>query len=366
MAEKPLDPDISTGENKGVEKPDLFSLESYSYELPVNMIAQTPLEPRDSSKLLVLDRSTGMINHYAFRQIGSFLRPGDIMILNDTRVIKARLYGRKPVGGSRLEIFLLKPFGRNEDGLWEVLVRPGRRVKPGQRVILDDGPEVRILGHGNEGTRICSFPKGFEVDHFIERFGTIPLPPYIRDHSVDPERYQTVYARNNGSVAAPTAGLHFTPSLLSEISAMGIKTGRITLNVGLGTFKPVKTPDIRQHVMHSEDCFIPEETAALVRRTKASGGRIFAVGTTVVRALESRTKQDGSILPGFSSTSAFFYPGYKFRTVDAMITNFHLPRSSLIMLVSAFAGHELTMRAYRNAVMDNYRFYSFGDAMLIL
>lgn len=364
MNASPIGSIISTGESKNQNEQDLFNLERYSYELPERMIAQSPVEPRDSSKLLVLDRSTGMICHYVFRQIGSFMKPGDAMILNDTRVIKARLSGRKSGGTSRLEIFLLKHLPG--DGLWEVLVRPGRRVRPGQNVILDEGPEVRILGYGDEGTRICSFPEGFDVDTFVERFGTIPLPPYIKNDSVDPERYQTVYARNSGSVAAPTAGLHFTPSLLADIAAMGIETGSITLNVGLGTFRPVKTADIRHHIMHSEDCYIPEETAALVRRVKSSGRKIFAVGTTVVRALESRTKEDGEVLPGSFSTRAFFYPGYRFRTVDAMITNFHLPRSSLIMLVSAFAGIDLTMRAYSDAVCMNYRFYSFGDAMLIL
>lgn len=366
MSKRPMGSDISPEESSGRREQDFFNLESYSYELPEGMIAQTPLEPRDSSKLLVLDRRTGTIRHSVFRQIVSFLKHGDALVLNDTRVIKARLSGRKSSGSSRLEIFLLKPLPGKEKGHWEVLVRPGRRARPGQAVMLDEGPEVRILEQGAEGTRICSFPEGFDVDSFIERFGAIPLPPYIRNDSVDPERYQTVYAKNRGSVAAPTAGLHFTSSLLSEISKMGIETGRITLNVGLGTFRPVKTPDIRQHTMHPEDCYIPEETSDLVRRVRSSGGKIFAVGTTVVRALESRTEKDGGVLPGFFSTDAFFYPGYKFRTVDAMITNFHLPRSSLMMLVSAFAGLDLTMKAYREAVRENYRFYSFGDAMLIL
>ncbi|MDO9507747.1 MAG: tRNA preQ1(34) S-adenosylmethionine ribosyltransferase-isomerase QueA [Thermovirgaceae bacterium] len=345
---------------------DHFNLDSYSYDLPEEMIAQVPLEPRDSSRLLVLERSTGTIRHVIFRQFVSFLNPGDAIILNDTRVIKARLTGRKVDGTSRLEIFLLKPLSKPEGELWEVLVRPGRKAPPGQTVLLAEGVAVRILGHGDEGTRICSFPEGLDVASFIERCGNVPLPPYIKNVAVDPERYQTVYARQNGSVAAPTAGLHFTPSLLSEIGAMGIETGRITLNVGLGTFSPVKTADIRQHMMHSEDCFIPEETGAIVRKVKSSGGRVIAVGTTVVRALESRTMENGEVAPGSFSTRAFFYPGYRFKTVDAMITNFHIPRSSLIMLVSAFAGLDLTMRAYRVAVNEKYRFYSFGDAMLIL
>lgn len=344
---------------------DFFSLESYFYELPENMIAQTPIEPRDSSKLLVLDRESGNITHTVFRKMTSYLRPGDAIILNDTRVINARLSGRKPGSLSRLEIFLLKPVHGSGETLWEVLVKPGRRAKPGQAVILDGGPEIVVMGAGEEGTRICSFPEGFNVGSFIEHSGAIPLPPYIKNNSVDPERYQTIYARNSGSVAAPTAGLHFTPSLLSKISKAGVETGRITLTVGLGTFRPVKTPDIRNHMMHSEECFIPEETAALVKRVKSSGGRILAVGTTVVRALESRAKEDGSISPGVFSTDAFIYPGYRFRTVDAMITNFHLPRSSLLMLVSAFAGLDMTMGAYREAVRENYRFYSFGDAMMI-
>lgn len=349
-----------------VKENDVFSLESYFYELPETMIAQAPLEPRDSSKLLVLDRRTGKISHHIFRQIASFMESGDLMVLNDTRVIKARLSGRKSEGSSRIEIFLLKPCPEKGNGFWEVLVRPGRRIRSGQKVILDKGPEIEITGYGEDGTRICSFPEGFDVDFFIESSGTIPLPPYIKNNSVDPERYQTVYARSRGSVAAPTAGLHFTPSLLSEISRKGIETGRITLNVGLGTFRPVKTPDIRHHLMHSEDCHIPRETSELVRNVKSSGGKVFAVGTTVVRALESRTKAEGEILSGSFSTDAFFYPGYKFKTIDAMITNFHLPRSSLLMLVSAFAGLDLTMKAYKEAISKNYRFYSFGDAMLIL
>lgn len=343
-----------------------FKLDSYHYDLPEEMIAQTPREPRDSSRLLVLARSTGNIRHMMFRQIVSFLDQRDAMILNDTRVIKARLIGMKADGSARLEIFLLKPLSGPEEGLWEVLVRPGRKAKPGQSILLGENISVRILGHGSEGTRICSFPAGLDVASFIERCGNVPLPPYIKNTSVDPERYQTVYARLNGSVAAPTAGLHFTPSLLSEISAMGVEIGTITLNVGLGTFQPVKTTDIRRHRMHSEECFIPKETADLVRRVKSSGGKVIAVGTTVVRALESRTKENGDVAHGPFSTSAFFYPGYRFKTVNAMITNFHLPRSSLIMLVSAFAGLDLTMMAYREAVNEKYRFYSFGDAMLIL
>jgi len=345
---------------------DYFKLDSYDYDLPEERIAQTPLEPRDSSKLLVLERSTGNIRHLIFRQMPSLLDHRDAIILNDTRVIRARLIGMKADGLARLEIFLLKPLPGPEEGLWEVLVRPGRKAKPGQSILLDEDISVRILGHGSQGTRVCSFPAGLDVPSFIERCGNVPLPPYIKNTSVDPERYQTVYARKNGSVAAPTAGLHFTPSLLSEITAMGIEIGRITLNVGLGTFQPVKTTDIRRHRMHSEECFIPKETADLVRKVKSSGGKVIAVGTTVVRALESRTKENGDVAHGSFSTRAFFYPGYRFKTVNAMITNFHLPRSSLIMLVSAFAGLDLTMMAYRKAVNEKYRFYSFGDAMLIL
>jgi S-adenosylmethionine:tRNA ribosyltransferase-isomerase len=289
-----------------------------------------------------------------------------VIVINDTRVIKARLSGRKMDGASRIEVFLLRPAKGFAEGVWEVLVKPGRRIRPGQKILLDGGPEVIILGGGNDGIRYCFFPPRFDVGSYVEGFGAVPLPPYIKNSSADPERYQTVYARENGSVAAPTAGLHFTPSLLDAIETMGVKTSRITLNVGLGTFRPVKTQDIRQHGMHSEDCHIPEETSEAINSAKNLGGRIFAVGTTVVRALESRTNDDGFVKPGTFSTDAFFYPGFHFRTVDALITNFHLPRSSLIMLVSAFAGLNNTMKAYSEAVGEKYRFYSFGDAMLIL
>lgn len=345
---------------------DLFRLENYSYELPEDMIAQKPAEPRDSSRLLVVERRTGKMTHTIFRNILSYLTNGDVMVINDTRVIKARLSGWKLDGISRIEVFLLRPAKEFNEGTWEVLVKPGRRARPGQKVLLDGGPEVEILGGCNDGTRYCSFPSGFDVASYIEAFGAVPLPPYIKNTSVEPERYQTVYARQDGSVAAPTAGLHFTPSLLEEIGSMGVKTARISLNVGLGTFRPVKTQDIRQHVMHSEDCHIPEETSELIDSAKNRGGRIFAVGTTVVRALESRTNDEGLVKPGHFSTDAFIYPGFRFRTVDALITNFHLPRSSLIMLVSAFAGLDITMNAYDEAVEEKYRFYSFGDAMLVL
>ncbi len=347
-------------------KTSFFDLKSYDYHLPEDLIAQTPVEPRDSSRLLVIDRSSGMISHSVFRDLPFYFQGTDALIINDTRVIKARLFGRKSQGTSRIEVFLLKPIAGKEEGKWEVLLRPGKRVKPGQEIILDGDITLRVMESTGSGSRICAFPRDFDVPAYTAIYGDTPLPPYITNPSLDPERYQTVYACNNGSVAAPTAGLHFTPSLLSEISRKGVKTGRITLNVGLGTFSPVRTEDIREHRMHAEDCFIPDETAGLFSDTRRRGGRLVAVGTTVVRALESRMDQEGELRPGQFSTDAFFYPGYSFKAVDAMITNFHLPRSTLLMLVSAFAGLELVMEAYREAIRHNYRFFSFGDAMLIL
>ncbi len=344
---------------------DSFDLKSYDYCLPEDMIAQEPVEPRDSSKLLVLDRKSGILSHRIFRDVPAYLHEKDALIINDTRVIRARLSGRKPQGVTPVEVFLLKAVAGDSAGLWEVLVRPGKRVKPGQEIILEGGVVVRIMGNNPSGSRICAFPPNLDVGEYLARYGAVPLPPYIRNHSVDPERYQTVYACRNGSVAAPTAGLHFTPSLLSEIAEKGVGIGEITLNVGLDTFRPVRTEDIREHRMHSEDFFIPEKTASLVSETKRQGGRVIAVGTTVVRALESSMTKEGVLRPGPFATDAFFYPGYRFRAVDAMVTNFHLPRSTLLILVSAFAGLELTMKAYNEAVRQGYRFFSFGDAMLI-
>ncbi|HDQ93139.1 MAG TPA: tRNA preQ1(34) S-adenosylmethionine ribosyltransferase-isomerase QueA [Synergistetes bacterium] len=350
------------------QDPRFFDAASYDYILPGELIAQYPVEPRDSSRLLVVDRSSGEIAHRSFQDIVSCLRKGDIMILNDTRVIRARLRGRKEGGEALIEIFLLKPVSQPDSGeiAWEALVRPGKRVKPGKRVILNGNVPVTVMGEGRDGTRICCFPDGLDVMSYIDKNGEIPLPPYIHNPFIDPERYQTVYSRSTGSVAAPTAGLHFTRRLLSKIDGLGVLRKNITLNVGLGTFRPVKVSDIRDHVMHREEGFIPEETASEIMNKRNSGGRVVAVGTTAVRALESRTLEKGVLEAGPFSTDAFFYPGYSFRMVDVMITNFHLPKSTLLMLVAAFAGLELTMKAYREAVAKKYRFYSFGDSMLIL
>ncbi|KUK62917.1 MAG: S-adenosylmethionine:tRNA ribosyltransferase-isomerase [Synergistales bacterium 58_81] len=343
----------------------MFDINSYDYYLPESMIAQEPAEPRDSSKLLVLDRFSGTIRHRVFHEIMSLLREKDLLVINDTRVARARLRGVKIGGGASIEVFLLRPLHGDRCALWEVLVRPGRRVRPGQRLVLDGGIEVVIGEMTVHGSRTCSFPEGTDVWKLMEETGEIPFPPYIHNPFIDPERYQTVYGVNRGSVAAPTAGLHFSPELLRNIEGAGIRTARITLNVGLGTFRPVKEEDIRMHRMHSEECTVPEATALAVKETKDFGGRVVAVGTTVVRALESRAAEDGTVTPGSFSTEAFFYPGYRFRTIDAMITNFHLPRSTLLMLVCAFAGNELIMKAYSEAIESGYRFYSFGDAMFI-
>jgi len=315
---------------------------------------------------MVVDRTSRTIQHRVFREIGDLLLGTDLLVLNDTRVVKARLSAIKTGGGARIEIFLLKPLGGKGSALWETLVRPGRRVKPGQRLVLGGGVEVVIGESTGQGSRICRFPPGTDVWNLMEESGAMPFPPYVHNPFIDAERYQTVYGTRKGSVAAPTAGLHFTPSLLDGITSRGIRTAWITLDVGLGTFRPVKEQDIRLHKMHTEECFIPEETASAIKETRKAGGRVIAVGTTVVRALESRVMEGGDVRPGSFSTDVFYYPGYRFRTIDAMITNFHLPRSTLLMLVCAFAGNELTMRVYDEAIERRYRFFSFGDAMFIL
>ena len=347
----------------GIKNPYDASL--YHYDLPESLIAQTPAEPRDSSRLMVVDRTSGTIQHRVFREIVELLVRKDLLVLNDTRVVKARFSAIKAGGGAPIEIFLLKPLGGKRSVLWETLVRPGRRVKPGQRLVLDRGVEVVIGESAGQGSRICRFPPETDVWNLMEESGAMPFPPYVHNPFIDAERYQTVYGTREGSVAAPTAGLHFTPSLLEGIASRGIRTAWITLDVGLGTFRPVKEQDIRLHKMHSEECFVPGETASAIKETRDAGGRVIAVGTTVVRALESRATQEGKVRPGSFSTDAFYYPGYRFRTIDAMITNFHLPRSTLLMLVCAFTGKELTMRAYDEAIERRYRFFSFGDALFI-
>jgi len=343
---------------------DLLRTESYNYDLPEGHIAQVPAEPRDSSRLLVLKRDEARIEHRFFRNIVDYLLPGDLLVLNDARVIPARLYGTKTGGTARSEIFLLRAL----DPLWkrwEALVRPGRRLQPGVSVMLDGGACVTVGERLPDGLRVVTFPETIDIHDFIDRAGQVPLPPYIHNSTINPGRYQTVYAKNEGAVAAPTAGLHFTEPLLDKICSMGIEVTRLTLHVGIGTFRPVKEADLRQHPMHEEFYEIPKVAAERVNTARQDGRRVIAVGTTVVRALEA-SSQTGTCRAGIDQTKLFIYPGYRFKAIDALITNFHLPKSSLLMLVSAFAGHEATMGAYRAAVREKYRFFSFGDAMFII
>lgn len=354
----------SAGQTAPMKKSDYF------YDLPQELIAQEPIEPRDHSRLLVLDRQTGGIQDRHFYNLEEFLKPGDCLILNDSRVLPARLYGRKKDTGASVELLLLHPQGQDR---WEVLAGPGRRAKPGNILVFGDGLlEAEVLDVVEEGNRLVKFrydrngPNGGNFYSLLERIGEMPLPHYITHHLENAERYQTVYSREPGSAAAPTAGLHFTPELLDRLRAKGINTGFVTLHVGLGTFRPVKEENITDHKMHSEHYELSAETAALINRTRAQGGRVIAVGTTSCRTLESIGLTDGRIEPAEGWTSIFIYPGYPFQVLDGLLTNFHLPESTLIMLVSAFAGYEQTMAAYAHAVKERYRFFSFGDAMLVV
>jgi S-adenosylmethionine:tRNA ribosyltransferase-isomerase len=336
----------------------------FDYHLPESSIAQTPVEPRDSSRLLVLHRDTGHIEHKIFRDIGDYLKAGDLLVLNQTRVIPARLYARKPTGG-RVELLLLR---RRDLLRWEALVG-GKGLRVGSKLRVENGPEATILEFLDGAERLLLFSE--PIEPYFSKAGHIPLPPYIHEELKDPERYQTVYAREPGSAAAPTAGLHFTPRLLEELQVKGVRIAYVTLHVGLDTFAPVMEEKPEEHKIHTEWCELSQETADLINETKKAGGRVIAVGTTSVRTLESAVNLQSSIPdPKISSfvghTSLFILPGYPFRIVDAMITNFHLPKSTLIMLVSAFAGRERILRTYELAVQEGYRFYSFGDAMLIL
>lgn len=334
----------------------------FNYYLPEELIAQTPLERRDSSRLLCLDRETGKIAHRHFYDLPEYLRPGDCLILNDSRVLPARLYGRRESGGA-VEVVLLRDLG---EGSWECLTRPGRKTKKGTKLIFGDGELLaEVTDAIEDGNKILKFSYEGIFLEILERLGKMPLPPYIKEELGDKERYQTVYSRESGSAAAPTAGLHFTEELLKQISDKGVKTGFVTLHVGLGTFRPVKSEDIEKHIMHSEFCIVPPETAGLVTETKKNGGRVVAVGTTSCRVLESFSEPDGSLEPASGWTDIFIYPGYKFKCIDALVTNFHLPESTLVMLVSAFAGRERVLHAYEAAVGERYRFFSFGDAMFI-
>ena len=332
------------------------------YDLPQELIAQTPAARRDASRLLVLDKNTGAMEHRHFYDLPSFLRPGDCLVLNDSRVIPARLLGARPTGGAA-EVVLLRDLG---GGRWECLCRPGKKLRPGAEVLFGGGELTGTVEEITDGgNRIIRFRYEGIFLELLERLGRMPLPPYIRAQLEDPDRYQTVYAREPGSAAAPTAGLHFTPELLEDIRARGVDIRFVTLHVGLGTFRPVKAENVEDHEMHEEFCTLPPETAEAAARARAAGGRIIAVGTTSCRTLESAAAEDGTLRPGSRWTNIFIYPGYRFRCVDALITNFHLPGSTLVMLVSALAGRERILRAYETAVKERYRFFSFGDAMFI-
>ena len=332
------------------------------FDLPEELIAQTPLEKRDTSRLLHLNKNNGEVEHLHFSDIKKFLRKGDCLILNDSRVLPARLIGHRATGG-QVELLLLRDLGGDE---WECLVKPGRKAKPGAEVFFGNGElKATVLATGEGGTRTVKFTYEGIFLEVLEQLGRMPLPPYIHEELHDNERYQTVYSRAVGSAAAPTAGLHFTNALLDEIREMGVEIGFVTLHVGLGTFRPVKEDDILNHEMHSEFCIMPKETAELINRTKAAGGRVISVGTTSSRTIESFANEDGIMDETSGWTDIFIYPGYRFKCVDALITNFHLPESTLIMLVSALAGRENVLNAYNIAVAEKYRFFSFGDAMMI-
>lgn len=335
----------------------------FYYDLPQELIAQTPIPQRDASRLMTLDRFSGAVGHHHFHDLPEFLRPGDCLILNDSRVLPARLLGHRLPGGGACEVLLLIDKG---EGTWECLVRPGRKMKPGTRLSFGDGElTAEVTEELPGGNRLVHFEYEGIFLEVLERLGKMPLPPYIREELQDRERYQTVYSRVLGSAAAPTAGLHFTPELLEKIQAMGVGVGYVTLHVGLGTFRPVKEEEITDHEMHSEYCVISQETADLINRTKAAGGRCICVGTTSCRTLESWAAEDGTMTASAGWTDIYIYPGYRFKVMDGLITNFHLPESTLIMLVSAFAGREHVLAAYEEAVRERYRFFSFGDAMFI-
>lgn len=332
------------------------------YNLPEELIAQTPLEQRDASRLLVLNRETGAVSHRHFYDILDYLQPGDCLVMNDSRVLPARLLGHRPTGGA-VEVLLLRDLGNKQ---WECLCKPGRKMQLGNEVIFGNGELTATVKEVREdGNRVVEFHYTGIFLEVLERLGKMPLPPYIKAELQDQERYQTVYSREVGSAAAPTAGLHFTKELLEQARARGIKTAFVTLHVGLGTFRPVKAEEISDHHMHSELCMMSAETADMLNDTRKNGGRIICVGTTSCRTLESLAKEDGHFEAGSKWTEIFIYPGYRFKAMDGLITNFHLPESTLVMLVSAFAGRENVLRAYEMAVQERYRFFSFGDAMFI-
>ena len=333
------------------------------YELPEELIAQTPLEQRDASRLLVLDRVSGEINHRHFYDVIDYLKPGDCLVMNDSRVLPARLLGHRPTGGA-VEVLLLRDLG---DKKWECLCKPGRKMQPGNEVIFGDGElTATVLEVREDGNRVVEFHYEGIFLEVLERLGKMPLPPYIKAELSNQERYQTVYSKDVGSAAAPTAGLHWTPELLEKAREKGVKLAFVTLHVGLGTFRPVKAEEISEHHMHAELCMLSQETADILNETKRAGGRVICVGTTSCRTLESLVNEDGTFEAKSKWTEIFIFPGYTFKAMDGLITNFHLPESTLVMLVSAFAGREHVLAAYEEAVRERYRFFSFGDAMCIL
>lgn len=341
-----------------------MNVKDFYYELPQELIAQDPLKDRSASRLLVMNRESGKLEHRVFKDVVDYLRPGDCLVINDTRVIPARLFGVKADTGAKIEVLLLK---RRDQNIWETLVKPGRKCRPGTEIVFGEGLlRGTVLDVVEEGNRLIRFSFEGIFEEILDRLGQMPLPPYITHQLQDKNRYQTVYAKHDGSAAAPTAGLHFTKELLQQVQDMGVKIAHVTLHVGLGTFRPVKVDNILDHHMHSEFYMVEEAEAKKINDTRAAGGRVICVGTTSCRTVESAAGEDGKVRAGSGWTDIFIYPGYKFKVLDCLITNFHLPESTLVMLVSALAGREQVLEAYETAVKERYRFFSFGDAMLIL
>lgn len=360
--------DIRLTESVGIRTWDIRMTElkksDFYFDLPQELIAQDPLEDRSASRLLVLHRESGAVEHHTFKEITKYLRPGDCLVLNNTKVIPARLMGVKEDTGAAIEVLLLK---RRENDVWETLVKPGKKARPGAKLVFGDGClRAEVLDVVEEGNRLIRFSYEGIFEEVLDRLGEMPLPPYITHKLQDKNRYQTVYAKYEGSAAAPTAGLHFTEKLLAQIEGMGVKIAYVTLHVGLGTFRPVKADNILEHHMHSEHYEVMRETADLINHTKEKGGRVICVGTTSCRTVESAADEGGRVQPGCGDTEIFIYPGYQFKVLDCLVTNFHLPESTLVMLVSALAGRENVLAAYREAVEEKYRFFSFGDAMLVV